>query len=330
MHSLELINKVRQLYKKEKSYDKVRKLLKMGKLTVQYIVKNDYSRLKKVRGPEKKVTRREESRIKREIKRLQGQNEKIFASKIKINCSIEASVRTVERALKDLGLTYKPIPRRNPLQPHHMKERVDLAEKWISENLIGNNLVFADEKRFSFDGPDNWFSWFDPFDPPARIKRQLGGGSVMVWGATLSSGEIIVQRLEGKVNSRVYIDMLNKNVTPLLVSRFGESGFYFQQDNCKVHVAKATQTYLKRKKFNLLKWVAYSPDMNIQENIWSMISEKVYGGKQYFDKESLWRSIVKAVNEINKKEKDKIAGFFHNYNKRLLTVIKHNGDVIPY
>ena len=61
-----------------------------------------------------------------------------------------------------------------------------------------------------------------------------------------------------------------------------------------------------------------------------MISEKVYDGKQYFDKESLWQSIVKAVEEINKKEKDKVVGFFKKYNKRLLTVIKHNGDVISY
>ena len=98
--------------------------------------------------------------------------------------------------------------------------------------------------------------------------------------------------------------MLSKIVTSLLVSIFGEVGFFFLQDNCSV------QTYLKREKFHLLEWVAYSPDMNIQENIWSMISEKVYDGKQYFDKKSLWQSIVKAVEEINKKEKDKVAGFF--------------------
>ena len=310
MHSIDLVEKVRQLYKTIKSYREVGNLLKMNESTIRYMVKNDYSRLKKERGREKKLTRREGSVIKREIKRLQDKNEKILASKIKTNCSIEASVRTVERALKDLGLTYKPIPRRNPLQPHHMKERVELAEKWIGENLIGNNLVFADEKRFSFDGPDNWFSWYDPFNPPARIKRQLGGGSVMVWGATLSTGEIIIQRLDGRVNSLVYIGMLDKNVTPLLISRFGQGGFFFLQDNCKVHVSNATQTYLKRKKFNLLEWIAYSPDMNIQENIWSMISEKVYDGKQYFDQENLWKSIVKAVCDLNKNEKEKIAVFF--------------------
>ena len=55
----------------------------MGKSTVQYMVKNDYSRLKKARGPEKMITRRQGSVIKREIKGLQDKNQKIYASKIK-------------------------------------------------------------------------------------------------------------------------------------------------------------------------------------------------------------------------------------------------------
>ena len=63
--------------------------------------------------------------------------------------------------------------------------------------------------------------WYDPLNPPARIKRQLGGGqSWLVACATLSTGEIIIQRLDG--NSLVYIGMLVKNITPLLLSRFGQ------------------------------------------------------------------------------------------------------------
>lgn len=330
MYSKDLIEKVRELYSVNKSYRKVGSLLKMDWTTVRYMVNNDYSRLKRKRGPKKMITPREERLIKREIKRLQGSNQKVFASKIRTNCKIEAKVRTVERSLKALGLTYKRIPLQNPLRPHQIKRRAQLAEKWIEENLVSQNLVFTDEKRFSFDGPDNWFSWYDPYNPPTRIKRQLGGGSVMVWGATLSTGEIIVQRVDGRVNSRIYTQMLDKYVTPLLNNRFGPGRFFFIQDNCKVHTAKATLSYLKRQKIKLLEWVAYSPDMNIQENVWSMISEKVYDNKQYFSKDSLWQSIQKAVKEINAKEKDKTKNCFNKYNKRLLTLIKNNGGVIPY
>ena len=124
--------------------------------------------------------------------------------------------------------------------------------------------------------------------------------------------------------------MLDKYVTPLLKTRFGQGVVFFQQDKCTVHTSKLTQSYLKRNKFNLLDWAAYSPDMNIQENVWSMISEKVYENRQYFSKDNLWESIQEAVKEINRKEKDKVKHYFEKYNKRLLAVIKNKGDIIPY
>ena len=67
------------------------------------------------------ITPREERKIKRKIKRLQGGNQKIFAYRIQTNCQMKASVRTIERQLKELGLTYKRIPLQNPIQPKQMK-----------------------------------------------------------------------------------------------------------------------------------------------------------------------------------------------------------------
>lgn len=330
MYSRDLVQKIRELYSKKKNYSEVARILRMRCSTVHYMVTNDYSRPKRQRGPQKTIDRRAESRINVEVKRLQGQNEKVTASKIRKNCSLDLSVRTVQRAMKGLRLTYGKVPRRTPLQSLHKKKRVELAEKWIVENLVNKNVVFTDEKRFSFDGPDNWFSWYDPFNPPTRIKRQLGGGSVMVWGATLPSGELIVHRLDGRVNSSVYTKMLEKNVVPLLNSKYGEEGYIFQQDNCSVHVSKESKNFFSRRKIKLLEWVAYSPDMNIQENVWSMISEKVYENKQFFNKENLWQSIQDAVDEINQREKAKVRGLFEKYNNRLLTLIKNHGDAIPY
>ena len=65
--------------------------------------------------------------------------------------------------------------------------------------------------------------------------------------------------------------------------------------------------------------------MNIQENVWSMILEKNYDGKQYLSIENLSKSIKQAVKQINANERDKV-----KYNKRLLTVMKYKCDVMPY
>jgi hypothetical protein len=53
------------------------------------MVKNDYSRSKNKKEHKKIIISREKTRIKKEIKRLQGENKKVFASKIKESCDIE-------------------------------------------------------------------------------------------------------------------------------------------------------------------------------------------------------------------------------------------------
>jgi len=239
-------------------------------------------------------------------------------------------LRTVQRALSELGLTYNKIPKKLPLTKAHKKKRVECARKWIAENLISQNVVFSEEKRFKFDGPDNWCSWFDPSDPPIRVKRQMGGGGIMVWGMTLPNGEIYVEKLEGKVDSIKYISLLKYKVKPHLILKYPNNNFLFQQDNCKIHISKATTQYLKSAQINTFEWPSMSPDMNIQENIWQLISEIVYDQQQYNDNDSLWEAIKKAVNEINSNKKDMIRNIYAKYKRRLLKVIDNKGNEIPY
>jgi len=113
---------------------------------------------------------------------LKDENSKVTAARIKENCSIDASIRTVRRELARLGFGYGNVTKKLPLTKVQKTRRIELARKWINENLISKNIVFSDEKHFKCDGPDNWFSWYDPFDPPVRVKRQMGGGGIMVWG----------------------------------------------------------------------------------------------------------------------------------------------------
>jgi len=158
----------------------------------------------------------------------------------------------------------------------------------------------------------------------------MGGGGIMVWGMTLPTGEIFVEKLEGKVDSDKYIKLLRYKVKPILNDRFKDSKYLFQQDNCKVHVSKKTLKYLETAKISTFEWPSYSPDLNIQENIWHLISEVVYDQKQFNNLDSLWKAIVEAVDKINSTKKDCIRSIYENYNRRLLNVIHNKGDEIPY
>ena len=48
-------------------------------------------------------------------------------------------------------------------------------------------------------------------------------------------------------------------------------GFTFQQDNASIHSAGNVQKWLGQNKINVLPWPPYSPDINIIENVWSVL-----------------------------------------------------------
>ena len=69
-------------------------------------------------------------------------------------------------------------------------------------------VLFTDESRATLDGPDGWSKgWvFHGDQCPARVRRQLGGGGVMIW-AGIVGDELFgpVRVPEGvKLTSRTY------------------------------------------------------------------------------------------------------------------------------
>jgi hypothetical protein len=181
MHSKEIIDKVKKLYKKEKSIRAVGKRLDLPVSSVAFMVNNNYDKVRKKRGPKFKINARNTMLIKKKVRRLNGINEKVTASKIKKACDVDLSVRSIQRKLANLNFNYGNITKTIQLTKKHMIERVKFADHCIKDLKFIFKTVFSDEKRFCFDGPDNWCSWYDPFNLPVRIKRQMKGGGIMVW-----------------------------------------------------------------------------------------------------------------------------------------------------
>ena len=330
MHSKELIDKVKEIYQRELSYRKVAKILNLSRTTVHYMVNTDYDRKKKVRGPSRIINRKDSTKVKRAVRYLAGNNQKVTAKKIIQETGITCSKSTMHRELTRQEFKYKKVKQSVSLTRPQMKKRLEISEKWISDNHNWKATVFTDEKRFSFDGPDNWCTYMDENSHFTRKKRQQGGGGIMVWGMLLPDGFIHLELLIGRQKSSNYVELIKKKVHPILQSRMQNVEYYFQQDNCSIHVSAESRSALGRLFPRLLEWPSKSPDLNIIENVWKLLSDKVYESGQYSNAQELWKSVQDAAKYLMSEKRDILTNLFNSMNHRLLKVIKSKGKLIDY
>lgn len=292
------------------------------------MVNNDPDKTKKKRGPKFTLTRSEEVAMKRECRRLNAEGARITARRIKESCAIDhLYAESVRLNLFRLGIKHRDVKQSIVLTRSHRERRVELCRKWLSSGHRWDLTVFTDEKKFNLDGPDSWSTYADEGRQLFRNKRQMGGGSVMVWAMLMPNGAIHIERLVGKIDAEKFSAML-ADVVPIIDNIYGEHGFYYQQDNAPIHTARRSSRIFEGREDQLLDWPSRSPDLNIIENVWHMLSNIVYDGKQYSDVESLWTSIQEACFRLMFEKSCQLHNLYADMNKRCIEVIECKGATI--
>ena len=152
-------------------------------------------------------------------------------------------------------------------------------------------VLFTDETRATLGGPDGWSKGciLHGHQCPTRMRRQQGGGGVMIWAGIVGDERFGAVRVpEGvKLTSRTYCLFLKSVLEPwpeeipLLLMR----KLIYMHDNAPSYAAKAATQYLEclsLKNQTSMILPPNSPDLSPIENSWSVIKRRVYAdGREY-------------------------------------------------
>lgn len=252
------------------------------------------------------------------------------ASQLKSELLLPCSVRTVRRVLQSVDwLCYSKMENTLQLSAEHKARRLAWAEEMVVRPDMWSSIVFSDEKKWNLDGPDGLQHYWRDLRQEVRQtnRRQMGGGSVMVWGGFAAAGKTKLAVLVGKQSSEHYVYTLSEYLLPFAHLHYG-ADFVFQQDNASIHTSTVAKEFFDEQAVRVLDWPARSPDLNPIENVWAIMSRDVYrNGTQYESVALLTAAVVAAWQRI---PQDTLTTLISSMPRRCIEVIKKKGNKTHY
>jgi len=310
------------------SYGKLSNKYGLKRSSIQYIIDN-YGKQHKKRGPKEKINKNDKRRMISVLSDSRVTNVKCSSKNILKDLNLSVSSRTVCRTLKVLQFNYKKLPHKFTLTCRMRQKRVEVVRQFINMGIRWNTVIFSDEKMFTLHGTDSFYSWIHKKQSPSRVKQIIRSPGVMVWAMVMPNGLLSYEIMKGKQKSANYVNLIKSKALPIIkLNR--KDDFLFQQDNCPIHVSKESMKFFNEARVALLDWPPYSPDLNIVENIWAMLSNDIYIQGSMKNLNELCSRIYDSVSRFNETRAADVLKLYNSMPSRLCSVLEMHGQRINY
>lgn len=306
----------------------IAKSLQISRRSVQEIIKKHSQGLpltdKPRTGRPKLLTARTENRIAVSSKR----NPFLTANEIRydLNLQHKASLSTVKRVLRSHNLFGRVSIKKPSLNKKQKAKRL----KWCTDRILWDatnwkKVIFSDECKLELHSKSRKYvrrPKSSQMNPRYITGTQKFSPSIMVFGAIRGDGKRILVKAESSVDSKEY-----QRILEIALPRVYNTRFLFQQDGATCHTSKSTKAYLERKSIRMISdWPPQSADLNIIENLWDYLKEKI---KQRAPKSlnELWQT---ALSEFESIPNSKIEHLFESLPNRIKAAKEVRGGNTKY
>lgn len=221
-------------------------------------------------------------------------------------------------------------------KPKITKEKRAARLAWAQAHMAWQNtwprVIFSDEKKFNLDGPDGFKYYWHDLRKDRRIfsKRNYGGGSLMIWLGVSRDFKSTLYVVDGKMNSKKYIQLLTTAMLPLKnqTAAAANATAIFQQDKASIHRSAETTAWFQQQNIDVLDWPTSSPDVNPMENLWGILAREVYRDNRQFQTVEELRDAI--LQEWNGMSQDTVRAVIDSMPNRIFQVIQANGKATKY
>jgi len=211
------------------------------------------------------------------------------------------------------------------------KKRLAWAKKFAKwDEKRWESVLFSDESTFCILGNhgSSYVRRFpgEEFKPECLDLSVKHPTKIMVWGCMAASGVGRLHIVDGMVNAKKYVEILNKCMLPSANHLF-PGDYIFQDDNAPCHRAKIVKEWMNGNEVQTIDWPAQSPDLNPIENLWHKLSLEI-AKRHPRTKHELIESLNNAWNQIITHEH--LQNLVHSMPNRCRLVCKSKGWPIKY